>query len=70
MTNLELAKELYSLKNIQKAQADYSSLAHIILHEEVRFWKLSFDRCRFQENITVCEFENYLIGLENQNGPH
>ena len=56
MKTLELSKEIYSLSSIE---------------ETIRYlWKLVFRKCRYDELRTVYEFENYLIGLENQNGHH
>ena len=66
MKEIRLSKEIYSEKCIKKAIADYSSLAKIDYTQNGGIWKISFAQCKYDEMRTLCEFENYLIELENQ----
>ena len=44
---------------------DYSNLCEFSIAEKADEWEVRFSNCRFDEQRTVNEFENYLIGLEN-----
>ena len=63
---ISLSKELYSKNNILKAIEDYSSLARIAFGQDNSNWLVRFTNCKYDENRTIWEFENYLIELENQ----
>lgn len=66
MAKIKLSKELYSEKCLRKAMADYSSLAQITIEYDQESWLIQFSNCKYEENRTISEFENYLIELENQ----
>lgn len=48
-----------------EAAAAYSALASIEVQKVTDSYMLLFSDCKYDEQTTVCEFENYLIGLEN-----
>ena len=43
----------------------YSEYADITIENFDGYWKLSFTHCKYDELVTIQEFENYLIGMEN-----
>lgn len=65
MINIKINKELYSLKTLESAKEMYANLAYINRDEDSKYWILSFSKCKYDEMLTIREFENYLIGLEN-----
>lgn len=65
MMELILNADVYSSKVIEAAILAYNSLATITVRQKDRQIQLVFDNCRFDPSITIKEFENYLIGLEN-----
>lgn len=65
MIKIRLNYDVYSLKSIRAAKEAYSDLANIAIIRRRRDIELIFTSCRFDEEQTVKEFENYLIGLEN-----
>ena len=70
MKILELSKEIYSSIAIDNTITVFNHLATINKTETRHTWKLLFRRCKYDEKRTILEFENYLIGIENQNGHH
>lgn len=65
MNELLVCKELYKYANILSAIDAYKNIARIGIHETESYWKLVFSDCVYGTVRTICEFENYLIGLEN-----
>lgn len=65
MMKLTLNADIYSFKVIEAAIIAYNGLATIAVRQSDRQIQLVFDNCRFDPSITIKEFENYLIGLEN-----
>ncbi len=66
MKKITFNTEIYSDNIIQAAVEAYKNLAHIRLRIKGDKAELTFSRCLFDEAKTIHEFENYLIGLENQ----
>ena len=62
---LILNADVYSSKVIEAAILAYNSLATITVRQKDRQIQFVFDNCRFDPSITIKEFENSLIGLEN-----
>ena len=57
--------EIFSYDSIKKTEQAYKDYAYI---KEIRTDSaviLRFDKCKYPEDITVKEFENYLICVEN-----
>lgn len=65
MKKITVNLEIYSEKTIQKAIQDYHSLAKISVKHRKERATITFWHCKYDENKTVKEFENYLIGIEN-----
>ena len=65
MMRLKLSKEIYSAKNINDAIIMYSDLGKIKLKSDKCYWILIFTQCKYGTERTIKEFENYVIGLEN-----
>lgn len=62
---MKLNKGLYNESIIKQAIRDYRSIALIELSEDHSFYYLQFNECKYDEERTVREFENYLIDLTN-----
>ena len=66
MSSMRIPVEIYSLSSIEQAIDAYRNLARIEWHRErENFICLDFSDCKFDENRTMKEFENYLISIEN-----
>lgn len=65
MITLKLSSEIFSLKKINLTKNIYSGYADITVGKEDDYWTLRFFNCKYDKEITIREFENYLIGLEN-----
>ena len=65
MKILNFKSEIYSLANAEKAASVYRGVAKILVNNRGSHIQTIFLNCRYDEDQTVCEFENYLIGLEN-----
>ena len=63
MSDLFLNKKVYSLEMINKASYDYKELAEITYRNNEPYHILSFKNCRYDEALTVKEYENYVIDL-------
>ncbi len=68
MKILDLSKEIYAPSAVDGAIIAFNHLADITRIDRRDSWKICFRKCKYNEKRTVFEFENYLIGLENQNG--
>lgn len=65
MTNLRLNKELFAWEPIAAALNAYQSIAKIELSDDSNYWRCCFTGCKYGEEQTALEFENYLINLMN-----
>ena len=65
MKTLHLKMEIYSYEAIRAATQDYSGLCSIKVTKADDEWLVSLSDCKYDEDRTALEFENYLIGLEN-----
>ena len=65
MIILKLNSDIFSLEKINFTKKVYSEYADIKIENVERYWHLSFENCKYDEAVTVREFENYLIGMEN-----
>ena len=70
MIELNINANIYTKKNIDKVKQLYSDLAKIEEEQIGDIICLKFYECALDEKMTVMEFENYLIGLENSNGSY
>ena len=65
MSKLLLNKEIYHFTNIEAAIYDFQDCATITVAEQEQQFILNFSNSRADEELTIKEFENYVIGLEN-----
>lgn len=65
MNKLILSMDIYSADSIEETCNAYRSLARIKIKKRKECMELIFDRCRYDTDITIKEFENYLINVEN-----
>lgn len=65
-SKLFLNKEIYDLKCIHMAIQAYSQLAFIKCIANECGWICTFERCVYDIDLTIKEFENYLIGMMNR----
>ncbi len=65
MIRLSVNTDIYSIDNIFEAAKAYKSLAKIKIYTKGMTAEIVFRNCKYDEERTVREFENYLIGLEN-----
>ena len=60
-----LNNEIYPAWTIAQAVADYAALATVATYAESGQTICCFDQCRYDEELTVNEFLNYLVDLLN-----
>ena len=65
MVKLLLSAEIYSEKNIKETCDVYKDFARIKMKRKNNHIELIFNDCKYDPDITVKEFENYLINTEN-----
>lgn len=65
MNKLILSMDIYSADSIEETCNAYRNLARIRIKKRKECKELIFDRCRYDTDITIKEFENYLINAEN-----
>lgn len=65
MKIIEIHSEIYRYKSVMRAISAYNGLAKIKLVKNDNYYVLEFDQCKYDEDRTIKEFENYLIGVEN-----
>lgn len=65
MVKLLLSTEIYSEKNIKETCDVYKDFAKIKMKRKDKYIELIISSCKYDPNITVKEFENYLINTEN-----
>ena len=63
MSDLMLSKELYSKNIIDRACHDYIGITDISVKEFGAYYIVVFKNCKYPEQITRDEFENYIIDL-------
>lgn len=65
MIKLKINKEVFSRRKLELSISEFSNLADIKISDNRDHYLLEFSQCKYDENKTVLEFENYLIELEN-----
>lgn len=68
MNKLILSKDIYIISAIENAISAFSKLAEITISEETNCYFCEFNNCVYEKDITIKEFENYLIDLCNKLG--
>lgn len=62
---IELSKKVYEIHEIYKAVSAYSGVAKLNIDELETYYRVSVLKSKYNEIITLKEFENYLIDLMN-----
>lgn len=62
---LSVNKEVYSLQSLEESISDYRDLAKIKIDEQNQYWIVHFLKTKYDTEMTICEFENHLIDIEN-----
>ncbi len=65
MKRITVNLEIYSDESIRKAIQAYCTLAKISIKQKKEQAIITFWHCKYDEDRTAKEFENYLIGIEN-----
>lgn len=65
MAKLLLSTEIYSEMAIKATCDIYKDFAKIKARRKNAYIELTFNNCRYDSDITMKEFENYLINTEN-----
>lgn len=65
MRKLQINNSIYSFITIEKAIKAYQSLATITIDIKKDYTELTFYNFKYDEDTTIKEFENYMIGIEN-----
>lgn len=68
MTKIRLHKDIYPLWAVNKGISDYAALAVITDKDDGEYHVCQFEKCRYEESLTVNEFLNYLIDVVNSQG--
>lgn len=63
MNRLFLNKSLFREEFIKAAIFDYKKLASISLLNKDQYYVCLFNSCKYDYELTIHEFENYVIGL-------
>lgn len=65
MRTLKLNAEIFEEHVVLEAVKAYTALASITVSLEDGYYVCTMNRCLYDEDLTVCEFENYAIDLMN-----
>lgn len=65
MNKLRLHMDIYSSESIKETCDVYKDYAKIKIIHKNPYTELIFENCKFAPDITIKEFENYLISVEN-----
>lgn len=63
MSELLLNKEIYPIDAIAIAQRRYGALAKVRYGENNDYHILIFEKCYYDKELTMKEYENYVINL-------
>ena len=62
---LELSKEIYKYENVLDAVVAFSDYTYINVKDAPDYYCLEFSDAKYDLNLTMLEFENYLIDRSN-----
>ena len=68
MNDLIIDKSIFGEAALIQAIGAYASLCEISVRENVNQYICHFDKCKYGEERTQREFENYLISIINTRG--
>lgn len=65
MKTLLINRSIYSDRSIRAALETYADYAAAAVEYTPQYAIVTFSECKFDQDQTVKEFENYMIGMEN-----
>lgn len=65
MKTLKMSTEIYDKETVLNAVEAYKELCTIKFLEANDYFECVFENCKYDETVTVSEFENYVIDLTN-----
>lgn len=65
MNKLKLNTDIYSLEKIEMVIKTYKDYTRICVKKYANYIELEFKDSKYDETITVKEFENFLINMES-----
>lgn len=65
MRKLQINSEIFSDKTVKQALNDYKKISTTSIKRSNKYSTVIFWKCKYDEEQTLKEFENYMIGLEN-----
>ncbi len=68
MKKVKLNKIFYQEADIKKTIDAFSKIACIKYCDKDEFFSLEIEESKFDPDVTLMEFENYLIALSNKRG--
>ena len=70
MKTIRFNPEIYPLRVVLAAAEAYKGLAEIAVSDNSSGITVTLQNCRYEENRTAHEFDNYIISLMNQTNGH
>lgn len=68
MNRLNISKIIFDENKVLTAIKEYSQLVEIVKFEDTEYYILEFNNCKYDVELTMAEYENYLIDLTNDKG--
>lgn len=65
--SVSLNRNIYSLQSVNTAIKAFDKIADIHVYITEKYYQCLFLSCKNDNSMTMKEFENYCIDLENQN---
>ena len=65
MKKLRVNSSVYSAETIRASMKAYQKHAITTVKYKLGYSEITFWKCRYDGDLTVKEFENYMIGIEN-----
>ena len=65
MKTVKLHNEIYSQNAVLAAISAYKELCSVELSMTNHYYVCTFENCKYEENLTAAEFENYTIDFMN-----
>lgn len=63
MNKLTLNKDIYTIEVIDLARIAFGHLSEIIYDSNEKYHILDFEKCEYAPEMTMNEFENYVVNL-------
>ena len=65
MKKIKFNRSIYSNETIEKTRMAYKNHAVTTVIYKQEYAIITFLKCKYDEELTIKEFENYMIGVEN-----